>query len=418
MNPLGTRARAEELARLLDGAVAGPGVLTTSQLTLATRLRAVAPSLDALAMPRPEFRAQLRQRLLAVATVQASIGEVAEAGKPSALDAAVSWTQSRKAQRRIGVLAGSMAGVVAISGVGLASSRSLPGAPFYGLKRAAEGVELSFASGDTARGSKHLEFAATRLREVGALARGEGQLALGAATDVPSASGLAFGGSTSARIVSTLAAFNGETQSGARLLQSAYRATGKSEPLAILTSFASTQQDALRSLIDSLPADTLPSAQTSLELVFDVGSEAKQQLALGACGGECFPGNAGPTLPAEPEPTPGATADPTPTRVDTNGVPDCQCSGPSPTPAPAPAPEPTGSTPSPTPSPTSSASPAPSASPSSTPTSAPGPLPTAVTTLLPSPVVSLIPTLPPLPVPLPAPVPTVLPTLAALPPQQ
>ncbi len=419
MNPLGTRARAEELARLLEGAVSGPGLLTAGQLTLATRLRTLAPTLEVT--PRPEFRAALRQRLVAVATVQASVGAPVEAARPTALDAAVSWTQSRKAQRRIGVLAGSMAGVIAVSGVGLASSRSLPGQPFYGLKKATESVELSFVSGDTAKGSKHLEFAATRLREVGALARGEGQLALSVATDgSPTASGAAFGGSLSSRIVTTLAAFDAETRSGQTLLESAYRSSQKSEPLQILKTFASSSQQDLTALVDTLPASARPSAQNSLELVFSVGSDARELLTLGACGGECYPGNAGPTLPTEPEPEPmpGATANPTPAQPDTNGVPDCQCA---PSPAPAPTPEPSGPTPSPTPtaSPEPTSTPSPSASPTASPTGTPGPLPTDLPTGLPTGLPTILPTILPtgLPTLLPVPLPTLLPlpTLAPQP---
>ena len=70
MNPLGNRARAEELARLLEGAVAGPTATTGGYAALAARLRAVSPVLQDTTALRPEFRTQLRQRLVAVATVQ------------------------------------------------------------------------------------------------------------------------------------------------------------------------------------------------------------------------------------------------------------------------------------------------------------------------------------------------------------
>ena len=393
MNPLGTRSRVEELARLLEGAVAGPGSLTAGHAALALRLRAVAPGLDAFAAPRPEFRAALRQRLVAVATVQAA-AEVPYAepvSRPRPLEAAVTWTQTRKAQRRIGVTAGAMAGVIAFTGVGIAASRSLPGQPFYGLKRAGEGVELRFTSGDTAKGTKHLEFAATRLREVGALAHGDGSLSL--APGRASASGVALGGSLSSRIADALSDFDAETNTGRSLLESVYRKTGKPEPLRILKTFSSQQQQTLTTLLPGLPEANRDSAQSSLDLVTQVGTDATQMLALGTCGGECYPGNGGPTLPTEPVPTPGATA--AAPRDDNNNVPPCTCQGqPSPTPAPAPDAQATDPA-SPEPQPT--ASPAPR--PSSRPTASPGPLPTVgpVPTGLPTSLPTILPTIVPLP---------------------
>ncbi len=409
MNPLGTRARVEELTRLLDGAIAGPSALTAGHTALAMRLRAVAPSLDALVVPRPDFRAALRQRLVAVATVQADAPYAEPLTRPKALDAAVSWSQSRKAQRRIGVMAGAMAGVIGFTGVGIAASRSLPGQPFYGLKRAGEGVQLQLTSGDTAKGTKHLEFAADRLREIKALAAGDPSLSLGLAS-TPVASGVAFGGSLADNISEALTSFDEETRSGQELLEGVYRETGKPEPLRILTSFSTQQQDVLFGLLLTLPTSVRADAEQSLELVAELGSEAGKLLALGTCGGECFPGNAGPTLPTEPVPTPGATATPT---QDTNGVPPCTCTNePTPTPAPTPVaePQPTESaSPSPSPSPT----PEPTSSPTPSPSSSPGPLPTVV----PVPTTSPLPTLPPLPIPLPSllPLASLLPALPVQP---
>ncbi|MCU1593593.1 MAG: hypothetical protein JWO12_985 [Frankiales bacterium] len=398
MNPLATRSRVEELARLLEGAVSGPRTMTAGHAALATRLRAVAPALEPKAAPRTEFRSALRTRLVAVATVQAAtiVDTPAPAGR--ALDSAVTWTQTRTAQRRIGATAGAMASVIALTGVGIAASHSLPGAPFYALKLKAEDVQLSFTSGDTARGSKHLEFAGTRLREVAALAHGDGQLSLGAPNGLPVASGLALSSDVQQRINDTLAAFNSETKSGRALLEHAYRTTGKSEPLRILASFSSDEQSALVTILPDLPEASKPHAEQSLQLVTDVGSSANQLLSIGTCGGSCFPQAAGPTLPSEPAPTPGATASPT-GDTDSNNVPACTCVAPQATPEPTPASEPTpAETPSTEPTPTGSPSPSPSAS--QTPEGVPVPV-----------VPTILPSVAPTTVPLPAPVPTSLPTL-------
>jgi hypothetical protein len=408
VNPLGNRAQVEALARLLEGGVSSGGAAASStpHVMLAMRLRALGATLDSDTasplVPRTDFRTALRRRLIAVAQVQAATAEVPFAepvARPSAFgavtEAVSAWTQSSKAQKRLGVTAGAMAGVIAFTGVGMAASKSLPGQAFYGLKRGAESFQLQLASGDQAKGSKHLEFAATRLREVKALADGDDLLSLAAAPGTAQASGLAFGGSLEGRIIKTLADFNAETSSGRMLLEGVYRDTGKPEPLRLLKSFSTEQSTRLTALLPDLPAESVSAAQESLTLVKQVQSAATEQLALGICGGECFPGNAGPTLPSEPEPSPGVTASPTASN-DNNGVGSCSCApvpGPEPTessdPDPSPSPDPE---PSPTPTPTPSSSPEPSL----LPLPLPLPLPTILPTLLPLPTVlpSLLPSLP------------------------
>jgi hypothetical protein len=397
MNPLGNRARAQELARLLEGAVAGPGTAVAGYATLAVRLRALAAAVDPA--PAPDFREALRTRLLAVAAVQ---GVGAEAAPARGLAKAVTWTHSWKAQRRLAVMAGAMAGVVALTGVGIASSRSLPGQPFYGLKRVAEDVQLSLADGDTEKGTKHLEFAATRLREVRALARGEGQLALSGTGTV--AGSVALGGSLASRIESTLGDFRSETSQGRSLLEKAYRSTGKKEPLRVLTTFARQQQSRLTAILPELPSDTTDAAEESLALVTQVGTQANELLGFQACDVACNPDSAGPGVAEEPAPAPGATASATPP-PDNNGVADCECNAtPEPTPAPSESEEPT-------PSPEPTAEPTPTPTPTPTRTPEPGLLPDPLPSLIPDPIESLLPTaLPTLPVPLPT---LVLPSVEA-----
>lgn len=412
MNPLGTRARAEELAALLDGAVAGPGTLTAPYAGLAVRLRALAPTLEAVASPSADFRAALRQRLVAVATVQGAAPTAYAEPSARPLAGAVSWTQSHRAQRRIGVAAGAMASVVALTGVGVASTRSLPGQPFYGVKRFSEGIQLDLASGDTAKGTKHFEFAATRLREVKALAHDEGSLSLGT-TGTPVAAGL--GGSKSDHIAQALRDFDQETRAGSALLTKVFEKTGKPAPLRLITSFTTQQRSRLSALLPSLPTAVQDQAESSLQLVASVGTEATGKLALGTCGGACYPGNAGPALPAQPEPTPGATATPS-DPADNNGVPGCSCGEPTlaPSPTEQPAPQDTPSSePTPTPTPTETPTDEPSPSPSPSPSESP---------LLPVPLPTLPVPLPTLPVPLPTlPVPAAvvspLPTLPVLQPK-
>jgi hypothetical protein len=410
MNPLGNRARAEELARLLEGAVAGsPG--TAGYGALAARLRAAAPALQDTVALRSEFRDSLRQRLVAVATVQGPAAATLPSAVPAgagALERAVTWSRTWTAQKRIAVASGAMAGVVAVTGVAVASSRSLPGQPFYGLKRASEGIELKLADGDTAKGTKHLEFAATRLREVRALARGEGELALEGSGAGTHAAGLAA--SVQKRINDTLADFRDETTEGRSLLEGVYRSTGKTAPLRVLTSFATQQKSRLSAIIPELPAGSATAAEQSLALVTEVGSTAGELLAIGTCGESCNPDAGGPTLPVEPLPTPGTSASPEQPE-DNNGVPGCECV--EPTTSPEPTAEPTESA-SPEPTPTEGPTPTPTPTPSPTstgilPEPLPSVLPTDLPTILPTSLPSLLP-----PLPLPTQLPTLLPAVPDL----
>jgi len=138
-------------------------------------------------VPRERFRAELRTRLMAVAAVQAA---AAAPAAPSTTAAAVSW---RSAGRAGGVAAGATASVVAITGVAVAGSQSLPGDPFYGVKRQVEAFSLRTADGHVERGTRHLDHAATRLREVGGLVLGRAALTVATSTLVATGVGPAAG---------------------------------------------------------------------------------------------------------------------------------------------------------------------------------------------------------------------------------
>jgi hypothetical protein len=401
MNPLGTRTRSEELARLLDGGGAGTAALVPYG-GVAIRLQNLGAELGAGVAPRPEFRDALRTRLLAVAAVQAHNAEtVSPPVRARAVGSAVSWSQSRRAQRGIGLAAGAMASVVAVAGVAVAGSQSLPGDPFYSVKRGAEALELRTTSGAVAKGSKHLAFAAERLKEVRELSLGRDSAYSGPVGHPLAAD--AFGGSTSTRIRSALSDMDSETRTGSALLTSAYRSSNDDAPLEILSRFAGRQSRELQALLPSVPAAARPSAAQSLALVSGVAAQTSQLLALGVCTGQCSPTAAAPSLPPAaggPQPAPAPTATTT-APCGCQPAPDpAQTGAPAPaaTPQPSTAPEPS-STPAPSPTPSSPHSPSPRPTASPLPvvgSPAPVPLPT-------------LPSLPPLPVPLPTITPPALP---------
>lgn len=419
LDPLGTlavRGRADQLARQLDAPADG-----SPAASLAQALRATGEQLGAVTVPREQFRAELRTRLMAVAAVQ---GVGATAAAPAALArAAVSW---RSASRAGGVAAGAMASVVAVTGVAVAGNQSLPGDPLYGVKRTTEALQLRFADGDVGRGTRHLDFAAERLSEVRGLALGRDAAAPAPTSGVrlasagtaltpgtPLAAGAVLSAPVAERVRETLADMDDETLKGAELLDAAFRETRQSAPLRALSRFATAQSASLERLIPALPAASRERARTSLALVTDVAEDTEAMLDSPACGPSCDPSTAAPTAPpltspsANPvEPAPGAApcgCVPTPAPQN-SPAPDPQAT-PEPGSSATPAPEPTT-----TPGPQSTGTPAPSPTPSPT----GGPLPLPLPSLpLPLPSLSPLPSLPAIPL-LPEPIATLLPTLGPL----
>ncbi|MBC7678776.1 MAG: hypothetical protein H7233_07280 [Pseudorhodobacter sp.] len=329
-------------------------------------LRAAGGQLASGVVPRERFRAELRTRLLAVATVQAAATAPAS---PRTTAAAASW---RSAGRAGGVAAGAMASVVAITGVAVAGSQSLPGDPFYGVKRQVEAFSLRTADGDVERGTRHLDHAATRLREVGGLVLGRDALTTGAlAGSGDLASGAALGAPVAERVRQTLADMDTATLRGQELLESAFRSSSDAGPLQFLSRFATRQSDGLERLLPSLPLASRERALTSLAMVDGVAEDVDGLQASPPCGPTCDPAaapSAPPVLPpvANPlEPSgPAATA-----------APPCGCE-----PAPGRAPSP-GAASEPATSPGSSAEPGPGsaprpADPAQEPTPSPSPSPT------------------------------------------
>ncbi|HVE74355.1 MAG TPA: DUF5667 domain-containing protein, partial [Mycobacteriales bacterium] len=363
MNPLGNRARVEEIARVLDGPegfrpAAGGG---TSYASVAARLRFIGAATEVA--PRAEFQTALRSRLVAVATVSPPAAAAVPA-RSRAVEAAASWVQRPRAQRGLGLAAGAMASIVAVTGVAIASTSALPGDPFYGAKRGSEAVELRFASGDIERGHQHLEFAAERLREVRGLTLGRDAFRRPASEATPE---LAATTQLSARVRATLRDMDSETRRGTALLTEAYTASGRQTPLRVLSSFADRQSRELRVLLPALTTQTRPRAQLSLALVSEVAAETSQLLAISTCTGPCDPATE-PEVPVAPSTTPVPSPAPAATPA----------SSPQPSPDPTPAPEPsaTPSAPEPSASPSAAPSPEPSATQSAPPAATSSPTPT------------------------------------------
>src|SRR4051794_25848694 len=293
MNITSTR-RADEFNRLLeldgrtDDPVAGP------MLAVAEALRAV-PMAEG---PRPEFRTALRQRLVAVATVQG----VGATEKP--LQRARAAGSSWKVQRRLTALAAGAAVVTGVTGVGLGASRSLPGQPFYGVKRATEGAQLATTVGTEARGKRHLEFARTRLAEVKALSGSSSALGVISGSHLLAAP--ADSSEHSKLILDTLHAMDVETRAGANDLFASFRDTGSTEPLRALNDFSRVQYSQLQAMLVQLPANAQPSARSSLALLAVIATDTVNS----ATGAPASSGSGGsrPTTTPTTHPSPNSSS--------------------------------------------------------------------------------------------------------------
>ena len=197
---LSSTKKAEQFAKLLDGSgSAGSGDLAT--------LQGLAARLSSVPQPRAEFASALRDQLMSQAATNlpgaagagsagtgssgaggtgtgapgtgtgtgatgagGATGSAASAASAVTGGAtggsAVSSLLSVTAPLWTHLVAGVAATAIAITGVGVGASRSLPGDPLYGIKRQVEAVQLDLKSGPTERALAQLDLAGTRLQEL------------------------------------------------------------------------------------------------------------------------------------------------------------------------------------------------------------------------------------------------------------
>jgi hypothetical protein len=256
----------ERFARLLElsssaGATEDPAMGSLVNLASALRVAGQAPGLP---MPDPDFRAALRQRLVAVATVQEPAAATHGLRSPKRAVTDIGY----RTRRRLAALAGTFAVATSVAGVGVAAAHSLPGDPFYGVKRATESAQLWVTQGDDAKGKRHLQFARERLAEAKALP------------------------SSSSHIVSTLAAMDAQTTQGSNELIASYQSTHSTTPLADLLTFSRAQAAGLQQLALTLTPAARAAEAKSLLLVKGVVVQLRHA-APGVCV-LCAPG-LGPT---------------------------------------------------------------------------------------------------------------------------
>lgn len=394
--------RSAKLAEEFAAALEGRGAASARRDPALSPLLSLAEGLQSVPLaPSADFRDALRRRLLAVATVAP-----VELPAPNPVERAKTWVEGWRVQKAMAAAAASMAAVVGLSAVGVGASRSLPGDALYGVKRSAEGVQLSLARNDVNRGKRHLQHAETRLDEIAQLV----DVDLAFAPSAPAEPGqitVAFGGSRSERVGEALRLMDNDTRHGTRLLFEAYAEDQDEDVLHVVRAFTQRQRDHLGQVLDKLPTAAHAKAEESLALVSSLDLRATQLLSVGTCGDSCAPPVTVAPTPGEHAPTPA----PTPS-YDSLGPLPCTCpEDPSATPSPTPEPSEPAPSPEPTPEPSSTTPPPQTVSPAPVthshypvPTYVPSPVAEPVHTVAdevnevaPTPLPTLPPTLPPLP---------------------
>ncbi len=222
----------------------------------------VLKSVDYAPAPSPDFRAELRAQLVAVAPRIISESTPAEAEPAAAGPVPVApgaRSHHRRFTRPVALTLGVAAAFLLLFGGAVwQSQKSLPGDSLYGLKRASENVQLALSSGQTDRGDEYLSLAQTRVEEARALLRRDSASAAGAGT---LAGGLSK--STATLIETNLASADSDLRNGTRLLDTQAVTSKTQSPISLITSWAPGQLDRLHDLADALPQGPLQNRTTT-----------------------------------------------------------------------------------------------------------------------------------------------------------
>ncbi len=284
------RRAAEAFAVALEsGAGADPLV------RLATRLSAVplrSASQLSGAAGTPLFAAGLGG---AAATLPAAAPLAAPAVAPAISSVLPAWAAGPVVQAVTGVLAVA----VAVTGAGIGASRSLPGDPLYGIKRAVERLQTELADTPVDEGVLSLDHVETRVDEL-----------LGMLTDNGA------GSLDVDQVRATLRALDAELRRGTALLLDAAR-TGATHAAQDLIEFTDAQVARLNALLPALPLLLRVDVAHTLQLL-----EAAKAAAIPVSGNPVpgvpvtppvAPPSGAPatTKPASPGPAPSGSASPT-----------------------------------------------------------------------------------------------------------
>jgi Domain of unknown function (DUF5667) len=252
------------------------------------RLQGLAPHLGG--EPDPAFQAATRARLVAMAAVRTPEPAPATGLQRLLAVRAPDVRPARWRARLTAGLAGAALTVTALAGLVAVADGAQPGDVLYDLKRGTERTQLALA-GDS-RGQTLLDFAGTRLDEVGAVSAA---------------------GADPALVLETLRTMDTQTAEGAVWLTDRAVETRDVEPLDDLARWAEGQSGELAALQPRMPEEAAEAVGQSLALLTEIGARTGAlDIALACPSGPAVAGTdrIGP-VPAPcpaPEPAPPATS--------------------------------------------------------------------------------------------------------------
>jgi hypothetical protein len=250
---LPARRSAERFDSLVEGGRRDDVDRTTSDLLeLVGALRSVPE-----AQARPEFVAELRDRLMVAAATELKPVPAAARERDDVARLTVKPIRSRR-ERRIGLALATVAVMGATTSMAVASQSAIPGDALYPLKRAIENTEAGFSRGDDAKGEAILGNASERLDEVGKLSQ----------KNDPDA----------ALVTQTLHTFAQQFTDGSNSLLSDYEQNGDPSSIKQLHQYAAQSVDTLGALDGVIP----PAAHNALVEAAGVVLAADAQ-ALNVC---------------------------------------------------------------------------------------------------------------------------------------
>lgn len=252
-------------------------------LELVGAMRAVPP-----VQARPEFTADLRERLMAEAATALVPADVSRLKLPD---------RRPTRERRLAAVVGGIVVVGATTSVAVASQSALPGDSLYPVKRAIERVHTGLSVGEGSQGNTVLASASTRLDEVDEMTR-RGDT----------------GAVEEARIARALDTFTEQAIEASDLLVSDYENSGNAASIERLRDFAASSLDQLTALEPYIPAEARDELIRAAGVLSTIDAEAAQRCPT--CGGPgitTFPAvlmaSTPMTVPVQPEPRPTENAD-------------------------------------------------------------------------------------------------------------
>ncbi len=205
--------------------------------------------------PRPEFVADLRERLMAAADTLLVPSDEARLTLPARRPAR---------ERKIIAAVAGVAIVGSSASMAVAAQSALPGDALYPVKRIIEDVQAGIRVGDAQKGATLLTNAEGRLDEVRELSR------TGALEDGPA-------------IADTLNAFTEQSTEASDLLLSDYAETGDEGSIRDLRDFTSGSMQSLAELEPQVPIEARDELLHAAQVLSQIDTEAER--ACAACGG-------------------------------------------------------------------------------------------------------------------------------------